>query len=312
MPQQFAQISDPHLSTLENVNRGDLLNKRALGYLSWRRKRRFEHRREVLDALQRDLHLDELAQVLVTGDLTHIGLPEEFRQARQWLEGLASPTQLALVPGNHDACVRDDWEQTYALWRDYMASDVPAATGGELFPSLRVRGDLAFIGLSTACPKPPLMATGTTDSGQLERLPDLLRETGQRGLFRVVYLHHCPLPGVEKWRKRLTNADDVSAILADEGAELVLHGHGHRAHQHVLATSDGDAPVIAVPSASALGLHGRDAAAYNRYRVTGQAGSWRLGIDRRAYDRQAGKFVDGGSSSLEIRRPRRPPSPGTP
>ena len=48
MSRLFAQISDPHLSSLEGVRPGDLLNKRALGYLSWRRKRRFEHRPEVL------------------------------------------------------------------------------------------------------------------------------------------------------------------------------------------------------------------------------------------------------------------------
>ena len=91
MPQRFAQISDPHLSSLETVNATDLLNKRALGYLSWRRKRRFEHRVEVLQALQGDLDLDELDQLLITGDLTHIGLPSEFRQASQWLRGLGSP-----------------------------------------------------------------------------------------------------------------------------------------------------------------------------------------------------------------------------
>ena len=95
MQQRFAQISDPHLSSLEHVRARDLLNKRALGYLSWRRKRRFEHRPEVLDALARDLNIDELAQLLVTGDLTHIGLPSEFRQGKEWLQQLGAPQQVA-------------------------------------------------------------------------------------------------------------------------------------------------------------------------------------------------------------------------
>ena len=64
MSQTFAQISDPHLSTLEHVNPRELLNKRALGYLSWRRKRRFEHRPEVLQALKRDLEQFTLEQLL--------------------------------------------------------------------------------------------------------------------------------------------------------------------------------------------------------------------------------------------------------
>ena len=69
MTQCFAQISDPHLSSLTGARARDLLNKRALGYLSWRRKRRFEHRTEVLEALQRDLSITALDQLLVTGDL---------------------------------------------------------------------------------------------------------------------------------------------------------------------------------------------------------------------------------------------------
>ncbi len=312
MSHQFAQISDPHLSTLENVNPGDLLNKRALGYLSWRRKRRFEHRPEVLAALQQDLGLDDLTQLLVTGDLTHIGLPSEFRQASEWLHALGPADKLALVPGNHDSCVSEEWDQTYALWREYMDSDQPVDDSDALFPSLRVRGDLAFIGLSTACPKPPLMATGTADAAQLQRLPAILRDARERGLFRVVYLHHCPLPGVEKWRKRLTNAAAVSDILAEHGAELILHGHGHRAHRHQLATRDGEALILAVPSASALGLHGADTAAYNRYTVTRQDAGWQLTIDRRAYDPGAEVFADGGRSEVDITRPGPPPSPGNP
>ena len=90
MPQCFAQLSDPHLSSLKGVRGRDLFSKRGLGYLSWRRKRRFEHRTEVLEALQRDLELSELDQLLVTGDLTHIGLPQEFEQARQWLQELGN------------------------------------------------------------------------------------------------------------------------------------------------------------------------------------------------------------------------------
>ena len=160
MPQRFAQLSDPHLSSLEQVRARDLFNKRALGYLSWRRKRRFEHRPEVLQALQRNLELPKLDQLLITGDLTHIGLPSEFRQASDWLQQLGDARQIALVPGNHDSCVRADWQQTYALWQDYMASDGSAGQGdgAQPFPSLRVRGQLAFIGLSTACPKPRLCA----------------------------------------------------------------------------------------------------------------------------------------------------------
>jgi 3',5'-cyclic AMP phosphodiesterase CpdA len=304
MPQCFAQLSDPHLSSLTTVHPRDLLSKRALGYLSWRHKRRFEHRREVLDALQRDLAGTELDQLLVTGDLTHIGLPDEFRQAAKWLQTLGDPTRVALVPGNHDACVAAPWRDTFAQWRDYMAPDHDADDPSQptTFPTLRVRGNIAFIGLSTACPKPPLMATGTLGQEQLRRLPGVLEQTGREGLFRVVYLHHCPVPGQEKWRKRLTDAPQAAALLQEHGAELVLHGHGHRAHFNELHTRYGVLPVIAVPSASAMGLHGADIAHYNRYQVQREERGWQLRIDARRYQADSGEFVAGDSKTLHLNR----------
>ncbi len=301
MTQRFIQISDPHLSSLEGVRFHQLLSKRLLGYLSWRRKRRFEHRLEVLDALLDDVAGLDLCQVLVTGDLTHIGLPGEFSQVRDWLPRLGSATDVAVIPGNHDSCVAAPWASTYALWQDYMASDKPAP-GSRLFPSVRVRDDIAFIGLSTACPKPPLMATGTLDQAQLDALPALLESCRERGLFRVVYLHHSPVPGQEKWRKRLTNADAISTLIEQHGAELMLHGHGHRARRETLSSRDGEVPVLAVPSASALGLHGADVAGFNHYRVDRTDSGWSLRVRRRCYDRDAGSFMDGERTTIELTR----------
>lgn len=302
MSWHFAQISDPHLSTLAGVHWRDLLNKRLLGYLSWRRKRRHEHRTEVLEALCADLEGQALDQLLVTGDLTHIGLPQEFRQALGWLHQLGEPDRVAVVPGNHDAYVADDWAATFALWREYMASDGAGRVDDALFPSLRVRGRVAYIGLSTATPKPPLLATGTLGAAQLARLPELLQAAGREGLFRVVYLHHPALPGEEKWRKRLTDAAALRAVLAEYGAELVLHGHGHRTHASEVETRQGSAPVIAVPSASALGLHGADTARYNRYTVGREAGGWTLQIESRRFDPGQGRFVAGGDTSWLVSR----------
>ncbi|MFV8817813.1 metallophosphoesterase family protein [Haliea sp. E17] len=303
MSQRFAQISDLHLSSLAQVRWQDLLNKRILGYLSWRRKRRFEHRSEVLDALRRDIQRQYFDQCLVTGDLTHIGLPQEFAEARQWLEALGEPASVAVVPGNHDAYVASRWCKTFANWQDYMGSD-----GGDLqseqgaFPSLRVRGELAFIGLSSAVPKPPLLATGTVGNSQLERLAAMLTDTGRRGLFRVVYLHHPLLAGSEKWRKRLTDAAALRSVIADNGAELVLHGHGHRSACGELPTRHGAAPVFAVPSGSAMGLHGADRARYNCYTVDREAGGWRLEVETHGFVPESGEFVTESGRSQHLRR----------
>jgi 3',5'-cyclic AMP phosphodiesterase CpdA len=295
----FAHISDLHLTTLDGAEIRELLNKRFFAYVSWRQKRRFQHRQEVLAAIRQDLGECPLVQVVITGDLTHAGLPQEFVQAQQWLRELGEPAWIALVPGNHDACVRAPWQQTLGLWELYMASDEPRAAP---FPSLRIRGDIAFIGLSSACPTPPFMATGSVGPEQLDHLPRMLTETYERGLFRVVYIHHSPLAGADKWRKRLIDAESLQGQLRAHGAEIVLHGHGHRSLDNALETCHGKALVLAVPSASAIGLHGCEVARYNVIGVSRAATGWEVDIESHRYEAAQRRFIVQDRRSLDLIR----------
>ena len=304
MAQHFAQLSDPHLTSLADVRLRSLRPKQIGGYLSWLRRRRHQHRPEVLQALLRDLQQSPPQQLLVTGDLTHIGLPQEFAQAAAWLRQLGDPARVALVPGNHDTCVPAAWGETFALWQPYMAADGAPTASAELsqYPTLRVREDLAFIGLSTAVPTPYGKASGTLGEEQRRKLATLLDECRARGLFRVVYLHHCPAPGYERRRKALTDAAQLWALLESHGAELVLHGHGHHNVEHTLRSGQGPVPIIGVASASAIGGGRHEPAAYNRYAVTRQEGGWLLEVCARVYSPQTGTFTQGEQSSIELHR----------
>ena len=82
----------------------------------------------------------------------------------------------------------------------------------------------------------------------------------------------------------------------------MLHGHGHRAREHWLDSRDGRIPVLAVPSASAMGLHGADVAAYNNYRVAPTEHGWELGVETRRYDPDSGAFKSGGDKTLTLER----------
>jgi len=285
----FAQLSDPHLSSLAGVRWRDLASKRLLGYLSWRRNRRAEHRTEVLDTMQRDLQVTRPGHLVITGDLTHLGLPDEFRQVRRWLESLGAPRDITVVPGNHDAYVNTPWADSFACWEPWMVSDAAVDTTGSgagmdgLFPSLRIRGPVAFIGLTSARPSAPLLATGRIGARQLERLGPLLEGTGRQGLFRVVLLHHPPVPGEEKWRKRLTDARPLCRVLARHGAELVLHGHRHRAVQSRIEIPGTHVPVFGIPSASSIGHRPGRAARYYLYRVRRAAACWELAVTVQGY-----------------------------
>jgi 3',5'-cyclic AMP phosphodiesterase CpdA len=135
-------------------------------------------------------------------------------------------------------------------WRPYVNSDA-AATGAAAFPSLRVRGPVALIGLSSAVPTPLHLATGRLGEAQLAPLGDLLRDLGARGLCRVVLVHHPPTPRSEPWRRRLVDGPALCALLAQAGAELVLHGHVHRAARDAIPSARGPIPVLGVPATSA-------------------------------------------------------------
>jgi 3',5'-cyclic AMP phosphodiesterase CpdA len=304
----FAQLSDPHLSSPEGARWRDLAGKRLLGYLSWRRRRRAEHRTEVLEALRHDLLGVHPEHVVITGDLTQIALPDEFSQARRWLDSLGSPAQVTVVPGNHDAYVPMSWAQGLRHWQPYLVSDDVPSDGRidsarRVFPSLRVRGPVALIGLSSARPSAPLLATGRLGRGQLERLEALLRQTRERGLFRVVLLHHPPVPGEERWRKRLTDAARLCAVIARQGAELVLHGHRHRSVQSRIEIPGTHVPVFGIPSASAIGYLTGRVAQYHVYRVEATPAAWQLELEVRGYVPETQGFDSQGKSRMEFPRP---------
>jgi 3',5'-cyclic AMP phosphodiesterase CpdA len=244
---------------------------------------------------------------VVTGDLTHIGLPSEFREVNKWLQNLGPPSRVTVIPGNHDAYVQAPWQETFAHWVPYMVSDkgfnsiAMRSEDTSLFPSLRIRGIVAFIGLSTALPAPPFFATGSLGQPQLRRLQTILLETGRQGLIRIILVHHPPLPGSEKWRKRLTDSAELCSILTREGVEMVLHGHSHRSELAQLQTSAGLAPVIGVPSASAIGHRPGRRAQYNLYRLNHDGTGWNLRISVRGLAPNGDRFIAVAEREINLR-----------
>ncbi|MDJ0892864.1 MAG: metallophosphoesterase [Gammaproteobacteria bacterium] len=300
----LAHFSDPHLSSPAHARMRELLNKRFFGYLSWISRRRAEHRREVLDALLRDLARLRPDHTVVTGDLTHLGLPSEFEQARRWLQTVGEPQDVTVVPGNHEAYVHASPEETLRRWQPYLSSDEASraaalpAGGQAPFPSLRVRGPLALIGLSSARPSGFFLATGRVGQAQRDALSRVLEATGRRKLVRVLLIHHPPLEGTVGWRKRLVDSRSLRAILSRHGVELVLHGHGHRAAQGALRTATGTAPVLGVPSASTVSAMAGRRAQYYLYRFTDEGDARLLTVSVRGYAHARNGFAAEGERTL--------------
>ncbi len=221
---RFIHLTDPHLTvpphgrTLASRSH---YGKRYLGYASWANKRRHTLRRVWLDELLQEVNGLAADQLLISGDLTQIGLEEEIVQARQWLEALAPPDRITFVPGNHDNFAGESWDLVRREWSEFLHLE-----SRQQHPVTRHFGDVTVLGLNSAVPTRPLSACGLLGAGQLERLSLALER--HRDTFKILLLHHPPLPGMIGFRKRLRDAAALAGVLTEQPVDLVLHGHRHR------------------------------------------------------------------------------------
>jgi 3',5'-cyclic AMP phosphodiesterase CpdA len=289
----IAHLSDPHVGPLPRTRARDLCNKRVLGFLAWKLRRSGAHLDGVLAALVEDLRAQAPAHTVVTGDITNIALPEEFERAATWLTTLGPPRSVSVVPGNHDAYVSIPWESSLAWWAEYMGSDDAggvARSAGD-FPFVRVRDRVALVGVSTACPMAPFLATGAIGRHQLERLRERLRALGRSGLFRIVFMHHPPMTSPTGARRRLVDARSLRAVIAECGAELVLHGHAHLSSVDRIDSSAGSIPVVGAPSASPTRNRGDAHARYHLYRFELSNEGPRMRVEVRGLDANTRGFT---------------------
>ena len=240
---RLIQLTDPHLSSLESFSFLSVKGKRKSGYLSWYRKRRHIHRPEILERLTQAVQDESPDQILLTGDLVHIGLEDEIIEAARWLRRLGSPEQVMLIPGNHDNYAPDSQAAMNRHWCDYLPAQqtgVNEYTSG--YPVVRTIGGVRLIGVNTSCVTRIFSAEGELGKAQLSRLRETLggpvsgpaSESPDRSEFTCLLIHHPPLPGMTKQRKALRDAGDLRLVIEERQPDLVLYGHLHcnREGQH--------------------------------------------------------------------------------
>lgn len=279
---RLAHLSDVHLGPLPDVSYRDLASKRVVGYVNWQRNRRRHMHDSVLETLIADMKASAPDHIAVTGDLVNLALDSEIEMARLWLETLGSPQEVSVVPGNHDAYVPGSFDKVCRAWAAWMrGDDCDRHVDRKTFPYLRVVGNVALIGVSTARATAPFMANGFFEEGQAGRLAETLEETGARGLFRVILIHHPPVRGAVPQHKRLFGISRFQRTARRHGAELVLHGHSHDPSLYWIDCADGRIPVVGV-AAAGQGPGGKHAAAqYNLVEIGGEQGQWTVKLTRR-------------------------------
>jgi 3',5'-cyclic AMP phosphodiesterase CpdA len=135
------------------------------------------------------------------------------------------------------------------------------------FPYVRRRGEVALVGMSSAIPTLPLVASGKCGGKQLKETERLLRELSGETLFRVVMIHHPPHVGGAPAGRNLVDARAFETMIERAGAELVIHGHNHVGSLAWLMGPSAKVPVIGAPSASARGGTIVHSAGYYLYTV---------------------------------------------
>ena len=216
---RFAHLTDIHLPIHETPSLKALINKRALGYLSWRRRRSGRHKQWASEALAADIRNQSCPTVLISGDLVNIALPSEFADARKWLDEQFTEVQVIYTPGNHDTYTDASWTDTLGLLAPYMNgkrtddererlpngfADFPFCVRADAAPALSV------IAANSSPTTAPGLASGALGVEQRERLRKMMNTCSDNDVFKVLMLHHPINPGVVSRRKELT---DRSALL---------------------------------------------------------------------------------------------------
>jgi Icc protein len=169
------------------------------------------YREELLRTAIEEINAADADLVVVAGDLTDEGYPDQYPLAQAELAAL-SCAHVVWVPGNHDA--RNvgylGFEDTFGA-RDTRRR---LECGGL---------DVALVAVDSS--KPDL------DEGEIGREHYGWIEEGFAGAadLRLFICHHhlVPVPGTGRERNQVLDAGDVLSLLRQCGVDLVLSGHRH-------------------------------------------------------------------------------------
>ncbi|MCC6644693.1 MAG: metallophosphoesterase [Polyangiaceae bacterium] len=275
---RIAHLSDPHVRGEAPEPWTAYANKRATGWVNLKLKRHASHKHEVLQALLREVARRRPDHVVITGDFSNLAFEGELVRARELIDrelGLPAD-QVNGVPGNPDLYTAGSARRRRFLgvFGDYMTSDLPgisAAHASGPFPFVRLRGDAALIGLSSATPRPPMIASGLVGRPQREALARVLGRDELRGKVPLVLVHHPLHPlrtRVRTFTNGLSDAAAMRGLLRQAEGAVVLHGH---LHERVQIDLGGGLRSIGATSASLLHDDDDRRAGFNVYELEGGA-----------------------------------------
>lgn len=230
----LAHVSDLHLIEREHYRRSAGLRNRLKFLSFYAPDIDFEARRrrvaEALDCIK-GVGVDH---VLVTGDLTEDGVPEQFEVLAEVLHGSGiAPERFTLVPGNHDGYDSTGaWDQALAgPLRDFMH-------GSDIEPV--VLRDAVVVPVSTMIePQSFVRAQGVIRPEDMQRVSRIYAEHSGRAVVVAQHhpLNHYLLPPLQ-WFNGVHGAQEMRQMLMDRPRLHVAHGHEHESvTKHLMGRS---------------------------------------------------------------------------
>ncbi len=242
---RIAHFSDIHVEAgASEVAWRHLLGRRTAGFVNLHfgpRKRHFVGATDRLVRTLEEVVATEPDLIVLSGDLTALGLEQEFARAREVLQPFLTHADWLVIPGNHDVYTLPDARRE--LYRQYFGdlyrADITAE--GRTTPYVRlIGGDLAFVVCETARANRAFWdSRGEVSPEELAALETLLRHDtlSHRQVFLVThYAPYMPSGKPDSGWHGLRDLDHVLAALRPHMPALWLHGHIH----HSYALVDGE------------------------------------------------------------------------
>jgi 3',5'-cyclic AMP phosphodiesterase CpdA len=159
--------------------------------------------------------------VILSGDITQAGLPEEFTAVAAWIERLPKP--LVVCPGNHDTTYYNVPLRILKPWGRYRHWIGPTEEVEHQSPGLYARTLNTARGIQLR----RNWSKGLADLDEFRRAGEALNRAPPECL-RVLVCHH-PLMEVlgEPITAEVRRGKQAAAILAEHKVDLVVTGHLH-------------------------------------------------------------------------------------
>jgi 3',5'-cyclic AMP phosphodiesterase CpdA len=236
------------------------------------------HRDELDEAIRSLLARERFDAVLVSGDITQRATPEQFMQAKAFLNSLSVPH--VTVPGNHDVplwAVHERLTTPFGRYQRYFAA--------ELEPTLRLPHAWIY-GMNSA--HGLTAKNGKFTDASLERC-EAFFAAAPADVLRIVVVHHhlLPAPG-PLYDPTAARAREAAYAFSRARVDVVVSGHLHHAfvvhtrafypklqyntvvaHSGTTMSSRGRGAELAANSLNVIALDGSTISIENRRYVNG-------------------------------------------